>query len=319
MEVHANAPLSPIGRGRVVERVVGQGWSVAAAAEAAGVSERTVWRWLARWRACGPSGLVDRPSVPRLVPHKTPPDRVAAVCRLRRLRLTAVEIAEQLAMPVSTVCAVLAREGLGKLSRLEPPEPTNRYERGAAGELIHIDIKRLGKIARPGHRVLGGQARARPGYHRKAHQLGWEYLHVAVDDYSRLAYAEVLDDQTATSAIAFLRRALRFFASHRITVERVMTDNGSAYVSGAHRIACHQLGVRHLRTRPYRPRTNGKAERLIQTLLRRWAYRRTYHSSAERTAALQPWLHHYNHTRPHGSLNKQPPISRLTKAPGNDS
>jgi transposase InsO family protein/transposase len=320
MEVHANAPLSPIGRRRVVDRVIEQGWSVAAAAEAAGVTERTVYRWLARWRAAGQDGLVDRCSAALRIPHKTPPDRVSTICALRQLRLTAVEIAEQLTMPISTVCAVLAREGLGKLSRLQPPEPVNRYERSAPGELIHIDIKRLGRIARPGHRVLGGQAaRAQPGYHRKANQLGWEYLHVAVDDYSRLAYAEVLDDQTAVSAIAFLRRALAFFASHAITVQRVMTDNGSAYVSGAHRIACAQLGVRHLRTRPYRPRTNGKAERLIQTLLRRWAYRRPYTSSAERTAALQPWLDHYNHTRPHGSLNKRPPISRLTKAPGNDS
>jgi transposase InsO family protein len=223
-------------------------------------------------------------------------------------------------MPISTVSAVLCREGLGKRSRLEPPEPVNRYERSAPGELIHIDIKRLGRIARPGHRVLGGQAaRAQPGYHRKRHKLGWEYVHVAIDDYTRLAYAEVLDDQTAKTAVAFLRRAVEFFASHNITIERVMTDNGSPYVSDAHRIACRELGVRHLRTRPYRPRTNGKAERLIQTLLRRWAYHRPYSSSAERTKALRPWLDHYNHTRPHGSLNKHPPASRLTKAPGNDT
>jgi transposase InsO family protein len=320
MLVHANAPLSPIGRRRVVDRVIGQRWSVAAAAEAAGVTERTVYRWLARFRLEGQPGLVDRRPVPRRIPHRTPPERVKAICELRRLRLTAVEIAEQLAMPISTVCAVLSREGLGKRSRLEPPEPVNRYERKAAGELIHIDIKRLGRIARPGHRVLGGQvARAQPGYHRKRHQLGWEFLHVAIDDYTRLAYAEVLDDQTALSAIAFLRRAIEFFAGHGICVERVMTDNGSAYVSVAHRIACRELGVRHLRTRPYRPRTNGKAERLIQTLLRRWAYHRPYNSSAERTKALRPWLDHYNHTRPHGSLNKRPPASRLTKAPRNDT
>ena len=320
MLVHANAALSPIGRRRVVDRVIVQRWSVASAAEAAGVAERTVYRWLARFRVEGQAGLIDRRPVPRRIPHRTPPERVLAICELRRLRLTAVEIALQLRMPVSTVSAVLRREGLGKRSRLEPPEPVNRYERKAPGELIHVDIKRLGRIARPGHRVLGGQvARAQPGYHRTRHQLGWEYLHVAIDDYTRLAYAEMLDDQTATSAVAFLRRALEFFAGHGIRVERVMTDNGSAYVSDAHRVACRELGVRHLRTRPYRPRTNGKAERLIQTLLRRWAYYRPYTTSAERTKALRPWLDHYNHTRPHGSLNKHPPASRLTKAPGNDS
>lgn len=323
MEVHANAPLSPIGRRRVVDRVVLEGWSVVAAAEAAGVTERTVYRWLARFRALGQAGLVDRRSVPGQIPHKTPADRVTAICRLRQSRLTAVEISEQLAMPLSTVSAVLKREGLGKRSRLEPPEPANRYERAAPGELIHIDIKKLGRIVGgPGKRFTGRRERwpaktDAAGVRRKA--VGWEYLHVAIDDYSRLAYAEVLDNEQASTAIGFLRRAVAFFAGHNITVERVMTDNGPAYISGAHRIACSQLGIRHLRTRPYRPRTNGKAERLIQTMLRRWAYYRPYNSSAERTAALKPWLDHYNFTRPHGSLSKRPPGSRLTKAPGNDT
>jgi transposase InsO family protein len=325
MVVHARAPLSPIGRRRVVDRVVVQGWSVAAAAEAAGVTERTVYRWLARFRAEGAAGLVDRSSAPRRIPHKTSPGRVSAVCRLRQSRLTAVEIAERLGMPISTVSAVLRREGLGKRSRLEPPEPVNRYERSAPGELVHIDVKKLGRIqGGPGKRITGRRgARRGPtktdaaGVRRGA--VGWEYLHVAIDDYSRLAYAEVLDNEKASTAIGFLRRAVAFFAEHAITVERVMTDNGSPYISSAHRIACAQLAIRHLRTRPYRPRTNGKAERLIQTMLRRWAYYRPYNSSAQRTAALQPWLNHYNYTRPHGSIGKQPPGSRLTNLPRNDT
>jgi transposase InsO family protein len=323
MEVHANAPLSPIGRRRVVDRVVGQCWSVAAAAEAAGVTERTVYRWLARWRTEGPEGLIDRCSAPKRIPHKTSADRVAAICQLRQGRLTAAEIAERLAMPLSTVSAVLRREGLGKRSRLEPPEPVNRYERSAPGELVHIDIKKLGRIqGGPGKRVTGRRER----WPRKTDadgvrrlQVGWEYVHVAVDDYTRLAYAEVLDDEKASTAIAFLRRAIAFFARHAITVERVMTDNGPAYISDAHRLACAELGIRHQRTQPYRPRTNGKAERFIQTLLRRWAYYRPYRSSAERTAALGPWLDHYNYIRPHGSLSHKPPGSRLTNLPGNNT
>jgi transposase InsO family protein len=323
MEVHANAPLSPIGRRRVVDRVVVEGWSVAVAAEAAGVSERTVYRWLARFRCHGQQGLVDRRSVPGRIPHKTSAERVSAICALRQLRLTAAEIAERLRMPLSTVSAVLRREGLGKRSRLEPPEPVNRYERSAAGELIHIDIKKLGRIeGGPGKRITGRRSRWRgktdaAGVRRQ--RIGWEYLHVAIDDYSRLAYAEVLDNEKASTAIAFLHRAVAFFAGHGICVERVMTDNGSAYISHAHAIACRELDIRHLRTRPYRPRTNGKAERLIQTMLQRWAYARAYSSSAERAATLKAWLNHYNFTRPHGSLSHKPPGSRLTKAPRNDS
>jgi transposase InsO family protein len=321
MEVHANAPLSPIGRRRVVDRVVVEGWSVTAAAEAAAVTERTVYRWLARFRCHGQHGLVDRRSVPGRIPHKTPADRVAAICRLRHLRLTAAEIAEQVRMPLSTVSAVLRREGLGKRSRLEPPEPVNRYERSAPGELIHIDIKKLGRIeGGPGKRITGRRSHWRSktdaaGVRRQS--IGWEYLHVAIDDYSRLAYAEVLDDEKANTTIGFLQRAVAFFAHHGIRVERVMTDNGSAYISHAHAIACRELRIRHLRTRPYRPRTNGKAERLIQTMLRRWAYARAYSSSAERAATLKAWLNHYNFTRPHGSLSHKPPGSRLTKAPKN--
>jgi transposase InsO family protein len=322
MEVHARAPLSPIGRQRVVDRIVCERWSVASAAEAAGVSERTVYRWLARWRAEGPAGLVDRPSVPGRVAHKTPADRVGAICALRQLRLTGAEIAECLTMPLSTVSAVLLREGLGKRSRLAPIEPPNRYERRAPGELIHVDIKKLGRIVVPGHAVTGNRRQRAPRLHptHRGPQIstaGWEFVHVAVDDYSRLAYAEVLSDEKATSAVAFLRRAVAFFAAHGITVQRVMTDNGSAYRAHQHRVACHQLGLKHVFTRPYRPRTNGKAERFIKTLTERWAHGRLYANSAERTAALDAWLDHYNFIRTHGSLGHKPPGSRLTKAPGN--
>jgi transposase InsO family protein len=323
MQVHARAPLSPIGRRRVVDRVRGKTWSVTAAAEAAGVTERTIYRWLARFRDHGPQGLIDRPPIARHQPRKTPADRVSAICALRRLHMTAAEIAEVLSMPLSTVSAVLSREGLGKRSRLTPIEPPNRYERRAAGELVHIDIKKLGRIVVPGHAVTGNRRqranRTRVGSPtgRLIGTAGWEFVHVAIDDYSRLAYAEVLPDETAASAIAFLRRALAFFGRHGITVERIMTDNGSAYRAHTHRLACQQLGLKHLFTRPYRPRTNGKAERLIQTLTRSWARGRLYANSAERTAALDAWLNHYNFTRPHGSLSHKPPGSRLTKAPGN--
>jgi transposase InsO family protein len=317
MEVHARAPLSPIGRRLVVDRVLVSGWSVAAAAEAAGVAERTVYRWLARFRGEGQAGLIDRRPVARCQPRKTPPDRVRVICALRRLRMTGAEIAECLSMPLSTVSAVLLREGLGKRSRLAALEPPNRYERRTAGELVHIDIKKLGRIVAPGHRVIGDRRfQRRPGGKGVA---GWEFVHVTIDDHSRLAYAEVLGDERATSAIAFLRRAVAFFARHAISVRRVMTDNGSAYRAHTHRLACQQLALKHTFTRPYRPRTNGKAERFIQTLVNDWAYGRLYANSTERTAALPAWLDHYNYTRPHGSLSHKPPSSRLTKAPGNYS
>ena len=321
MEVHAKAPLSPIGRRRVVDRVLCEGWSVAAAAAAAAVSERTVYRWLARFRAEGQAGLVDRRPVARWLPRKTPPDRVAAICALRRLRMTGAEIAEALGMALSTVSAVLQREGLGRRSRLEPLEPANRYERRRAGELVHIDIKKLGRIVVPGHALTGNRRQRAPrrsvSHTRKRGTAGWEFVHVCVDDHSRLAYAEVLPDERGPTAVAFLRNAIAFFAKHGVKVERVMTDNGSAYVSHAHQLACHQLGIKHLRTRPYRPRTNGKAERFIQTLTRNWAHGRLYATSSERTRALPAWLNHYNYTRPHGSLNHKPPATRLTKAARN--
>ncbi len=315
MKVHANAPLGPKGRELMVRRVIEQRWSLTAAAEAAGVSERTCSKWLARYRCEGRAGMIDRSSAPRSIPHRTGEDRVRAIVLLRQLRMTAAEIAQCLAMPLSTVSAVLLRVGLGKRSRLEPPEPPNRYERRHAGELIHIDVKKLGRIpaGRAGHRIHGN--RALQPYARKGgkRQTGWEFVHVCVDDATRLAYVEVHDDEKALTAIAVLRHALAFYERHGITVERVMTDNGGAYRSAAHALACSALGLRHLRTRPYRPRTNGKAERFIRTLLGGWAYGAIYGSSRERTAALDGWLWNYNHRRPHGSLRHQPPIARLNE------
>jgi transposase InsO family protein len=305
MKLHGNARTCLHSRLLIVERVLEQGWTVAAAAVAAGVSERTAAKWLARYRREGRAGLVDRSSAPRQQPRRTPAERVRLIELLRRLRMTAAEIAEVLRMPLSTVSAVLKRIGLGKRSRLEPLEPANRYECSRPGELVHVDVKKLGRFTRPGHRMLGrGKGRFEEG-------AGYEYVHVCIDDFSRLAYVEVLSDERATSAIGFLRRAVAWFAAQGVQVERVMTDNGSAYRSHAHRATCALLGLRHSRTKPRRPRTNGKAERFIQTLLAGWAYGRLYATSHERTHTLPHWLKHYNYTRPHGSLGHQPPGSRL--------
>jgi transposase InsO family protein len=317
MKVHANAPLGPKGRATMVLRVVEQEWSLAEAAEAAGVSERTCSKWVARYRVEGESGLRDRSSAPKSIPHRTPEELVEAIAALRRLRMTGAEIAFSLAMALSTVSAVLQRIGLGKLSRLEPPEPPNRYERRHPGELIHIDVKKLGRIrGGAGHRVTGRrhykQTRTDKDGHRRE-TTGWEFVHVCIDDATRLAYVEVLADEKATTAIAFLKRALAFYGRHGIDVERVMTDNGSAYRSTIHAFACRAMGLRHLRTRPYRPRTNGKAERFIRTLLGGWAYGALYGTSRERTAALDGWLWTYNHRRPHGSLSHKTPIARLNE------
>jgi transposase InsO family protein len=321
MKLHGNARTCPKSRGLLVERIEA-GWSVVEAAAAAGISDRTARRWMKRWREEGEAGLLDRSSAPHRIPHKTPPGRVEAIVRLRRLRMTAAQIAVALSMALSTVSAVLKRVGLGKRSRLEPPEPPNRYERRRPGELVHVDVKKLGRILRPGHRVTGKRTQPTRTYTadgRRVGDAGWEFVHVAIDDNSRLAYAEVLGDEKAATATAFLQRAIEFFAGHGIAVERVMTDNGAAYVSHLHTQICRQLRIRHLRTQPYRPRTNGKAERFIQTLQREWAYGRVFQTSAERSAQLEPWLIHYNFTRPHGALNHKPPGSRLTNLARNYS
>jgi transposase InsO family protein len=325
MNLHANARTCPISRRLLVDRILVEKWSVTAAAEAAGVTERTAFRWLARWRGEGQAGLLDRPSAPKRIPHRTPTDRVRVIESLRRLRMTAAEIAEVLSMALSTVSAVLKRIGLGKRSRLEPLEPPNRYERGRPGELVHLDVKKLGRIQVPGHRVTGNRrVRARrtevgtPG--KKRGTAGWEFVHVCVDDATRLAYAEVLEDERGATAAGFLRRAVAWFAGLGVEVEGVISDNGACYRSDAHALARRELGIRrHIFTRPYRPRTNGKAERFIQTLANQWAYGALYGSSNQRTAALPGWLKHYNFTRPHGSLAKQPPGSRLTNLPRNNN
>ena len=314
MKLHANAALSWSGRRLLAERVVG-GWTLTAAAEAAGVSRRCARKWVSRYREGGVAGLADRSSAPRRVANRTAPERIATIVALRQLRMTAAEIAETLSMPLSTVSVVLQRNGVGRLGRLGL-EPAVRYERSRPGELVHIDVKKLGRIEGGAGKRVGGRT---PGRYRprsldaagKARgTTGWEYVHVAVDDYSRLAYAEVLPDERATTAIGFLRRATDYYRRHGIEVERVLTDNGSAYISTIHALCCRQLGIKHLRTRPRRPQTNGKAERFIRTMLNGWAYGAIYRTSQERTRALDGWLWHYNHRRRHSALGHQPPISR---------
>jgi transposase InsO family protein len=318
MDLHANAALSWSGRRELARRVVDEGWTLRAAAEAAGVSVRCARKWVGRYRA-GDLELHDRSSAPRRVANRTPAERVAVIVLLRELRMTAAEIAETLAMSHSTVSAVLKRNGVGRLGRIGL-EPARRYERSRPGELVHIDIKKLGRFQAAGKRVgfritQAGRSRRRDAHGHDRGVTGWEYVHVAVDDYSRLAYAEVLADEKATTAVGFLQRALAFFARHGIHVERILTDNGSAYISIAHGLACRALGIRHLRTRPRRPQTNGKAERFIRTMLNGWAYAAIYRSNTERAAALDGWLWHYNHHRPHAAIGHRPPVSR-TNLPG---
>jgi transposase InsO family protein len=313
MKLHANAALSLNKRRLLCLRVVERDWTLTKAAEAGEVSVRCARKWVRRYRAAGECGLLDRPSTPARIANRTCERRIQAIAALRRLRFTGPEIAETLAMPLSTVSGILARIGMGKLGRLGR-EPVERYERARPGELIHIDVKKLGRIARPGHAVLGGQAaRAAKDYHRQAHSLGWEFVHIAIDDCTRLAYVEVLDDERPSTAIAFLRRAVAFYRRYGITVERLITDNGNAYRSTLHAIACRAMGIRHLRTRPYRPQTNGKAERFIRTLLGGWAYGALYRNSSERAAALDGWLDYYNHRRKHSALGHNPPIARLNE------
>jgi transposase InsO family protein len=310
MDLHANAALSWSGRRRLCELVVVEGFTVTAAAASMGVSVRCARKWVSRYREAGVAGLVDRSSAPRRVANRTPPDRIEAIVKLRQLRFTAAEIAETLGMALSTVSGILTRIGLGRLGRLGLEKPV-RYERSRPGELLHVDVKKLGRVAGIGHRISGNRASQRGRYQRRLQgKLGWEYVHVAIDDYSRLAYAEVLTDERASTAAGFLERAVAFYRRHGIVVERVLSDNGSCYRSLIHALACRRLGIRHLRTRPYRPQTNGKAERFIRTMLNGWAYGAIYGSSRERTAALDGWLWHYNHQRRHSALGHQPPISR---------
>jgi transposase InsO family protein len=316
MRLHGNAALSWSGRRRLAERVVVEGWTLTAAAEAAGVSLRCARKWVSRYRLEGEPGLLDRSSRPRRVANRTPEERVRLIVALRRLRFTAAEIAELLGMALSTVSGILTRLELGRLGRLGLEQP-RRYERSRPGELVHIDVKRLGRIeGGAGKRAFQSERRPRHSPRRtdregvRRYHVGFEYVHVCVDDYSRLAYAEVLADEKAATAVAFLRRAVGFYRRRGIKVERVLTDNGSAYMSALHALACRRLGIRHSRTRPYRPQTNGKAERFIRTLLAGWAYGAIYRSSQERTAALDGWLWYYNHQRRHSAIGRQPPASR---------
>ena len=315
MKLHGNAALSWQGRRRLAERVMLEGWTLKAAAEAAGVSVRCCRKWVSRYRLEGESGLVDRSSAPRRVANRTPKERVDLIVALRGLRFTAAEIAETLGMALSTVSGILRRLGLGRLGRIGLEQPI-RYERARPGELVHVDVKRLGRIqGGAGKRVRDGLRKhynpARiDGDGKRRQTVGWEFVHIAIDDHSRLAYAEVLPDEKAQTAIGFLRRAAAFYARYGINVERVLTDNGGAYVSAVHAIGCKALGIRHSRTRPYRPQTNGKAERFIRTMTNSWAYGTIYRSSQERTAALDGWLWYYNHRRRHTALGRQPPVSR---------
>jgi transposase InsO family protein len=302
VEIHGNCRLLPRQRRLLCERIRAGEWTVAEAADIFDVSERTVFRWLARFDA-GES-MEDRSSRPKTIANRTSADVEALIERLRRCRWTGPRIAAELGLATSTICAVLKRLELNRLWRLEPPEPPNRYCRRHPGELIHIDVKKLGQFDRPGKRALGPMRNVNRG-------KGWEFVHVAIDDNTRLAYVEILPDEKGATCVAFLRRAIAWFASQGVTVREVMTDNGTGYRSLVHRDAVAELGIRHLRTQPYRPRTNGKAERFIQTLQREWAYAASYESSWQRRRALLPWLTYYNYRRPHSALSHKTPISQI--------
>jgi len=305
MNIHKNARLTPHSRAELVRRVLVEGQSVMSVAAAFGVTVKTVRKWVARFKAEGMQGLQDRSSRPHRVYRPTPAAIVAKVEALRRQRRTGKQIAAEVGISPATVSRILRRLGLNHIAALEPAEPVRRYERQHPGELIHVDIKKLGRFERVGHRITGDR---RQGASRG---VGWEFVHVSIDDASRLAFSQILPNEKKESAVAFLRAAVAYYASLGVTIARVMTDNGSCYRSRAFRKACRDLGLRHIRTRPYTPKTNGKAERFIQTALREWAYAQAYPTSDRRAAELPVWLHQYNWHRPHGSLKSKPPISRL--------
>jgi transposase InsO family protein len=304
MNVHKNARTTPRSRAVIVQRVLIEHWPVAKVAMSFGVSTRTVYKWLARYRREGATGLQDRASAAGRHPHALSPAWVALVRLLRHAKLVAAEIAARLPLARSTISAVLARLGLNRLRLLTPPEPVRRYQWERPGELVHVDVKKLGRFARPDHRVTGQRHTASAGQ-------GWEYAHVAVDDCSRFSYVEILPDQKRYTATRFWLRAVREFKRYGIRIQRVLTDNGGAYRSRPFRKACRWLGIATKRTRPYRPQTNGKAERFIQTLQRKWAYAVPYSSSDQRRAALPTWMQFYNEERGHASLSKQTPLSKL--------
>ena len=306
MDIHKNARLTVHSRAELVRRVLDERQTPKAVATALGVCERTVRKWVARFQAEGPAGLADRSSRPARLYRPTPMAQVERVGALRRQRWTGRQIAKEVGVSPATVSRILKRLGLNRLKALEPAEPIRRYQREHPGELIHIDIKKLGRFASVGHRITGdrtGQSRNRG--------IGWEFVHVCIDDNSRLAFSQVLPDERKASAVAFLEAAVAYYNGLGITVERVMTDNGSCYRSREFAKACKQLALRHIRTRPYTPKTNGKAERFIQTALREWAYAKAYTNSQQRAQELPTWLHRYNWHRPHGSLKANTPISQI--------
>jgi transposase InsO family protein len=304
MNVHKNARLTPRGREWMVN-LAASGQTPQAVAGAVGVCPRTVRKWVWRHQSEGISGLQDRSSRPHRLYRPTPQAVVERIQALRRDRMTGKTIAAEVGVSPATVSRILKRLGLNKLSALQPAEPIRRYEREHPGELIHIDIKKLGKFNRIGHRITGQRQGCRN------YDAGWEFVHVCIDDASRIAFTQIKPDEKKRSAIAFLKAAVAYYASLGIKVERVMTDNGSCYRSRAFARACKKLGLRHIRTRPYTPKTNGKAERFIQTSLREWAYARAYDTSRQRAAELPYWMHRYNWHRPHGSIGSVPPITRL--------
>ena len=304
MDIHQNARTTPASRAELIARVLDDHLPVSLVAVAAGVCPRTVRKWVARYQAEGRDGLADRSSRPHRQPRATPPHIVSRITALRRQRLPGVQIARRVGVSPATVSRVLRRAGLHRLDALEPAPPVRRYERERPGELLHLDVKKLARFQRPGHRVTGNRRQSTPG-------AGWEYLHVGVDDHSRVGFAQFHPDETADSVTAFLEAVVAYFRRLGVHVTGVMTDNGPGYRSRRFATCCVRLGLRHLFTRPYTPRTNGKAERWIQTALREWVYARQYETSDQRAAHLAPWLHQYNWHRPHGSLNHQPPISRL--------
>ena len=304
MNLHKHARLSPRGRALLVDRILVQGLRVEEAAHAAGVSVRTAYKWLKRFKEEGAEGLTDRTSRPHDCPHATPQHVVDQVIAQRRSRHTYRQIAEQLPVAPSTIARLLRRAGLHRLADLEPALPHNRYEYAQPGQLLHLDIKKLARFRQPGHRVTDDRTVTSRG-------IGWEYVHLAIDDHSRVAFGTIEPDERGISACRALMQAVRYYRSLGVRFERVLTDNGACYKSRGFRRLVRRLGLRHLRTRPYTPRTNGKAERLVQTSLREWAYARSYVSSKQRANAFQGWLHHYNWHRPHASLGYKPPISRI--------
>jgi transposase InsO family protein len=306
MDTHKNARLTPKGREEMVRAVVDYGLTKAAAARQFNTTPKTVGKWVERFRAEGVDGLQDRSSKPLSSPGQTPPATCAAVEVMRRQRYTGKQIAAELGISPATVSRILYRLGLNRLSALEPAEPVRRYERDKPGEMIHIDIKKLGRFNQIGHRITGdrrGQSNSRG--------VGWEYVHVAIDDHSRIAFAKIMPSEKKRSATTFLKAAIAYYEGLGIRVERVMSDNGSCYKSFAFRRSCKRLGLKHIRTKPYTPKTNGKAERFIQTSLREWAYAQAYQTSTERKAELPSWLHRYNWHRPHAGIGDKVPISRL--------